>query len=89
MRAATYPRPTLRGVSHQIACYVAVLAGAILVVYANGPRARIATAIYSVTLAGMFGVSAVLHRRENRAPNFLRHEVEQPQKQAQRQAEQF
>ena len=64
LRAATHPRPTLRGVSHQVACYVAMLAGAILVVHATGARARIATAVYAASLAGMFGVSALLHRRD-------------------------
>jgi hemolysin III len=67
-------RPLLRGVSHQIACYVAVVAGVVLVACARDDRARIATTIYAVSLAGMFGVSATLHRRDwqNRAFNWWR-----------------
>lgn len=74
LRAATHPRPTLRGVSHQIAFYVAIVAGAILVAQASDVRARIATAIYASGLAGMLGVSALLHRRdwEPRAYGWLR-----------------
>lgn len=52
-------RPRLRGVSHRIAFYVALVAGGGLVI---ASRDRITTAIYAVLLAGMFGVSATLHR---------------------------
>lgn len=74
MRAATYPRPQLRGVSHQVAFYVAIVAGAILVAQASDVRTRISTAIYATGLAGMLGVSALLHRRdwEPRAYGWLR-----------------
>jgi hemolysin III len=57
-------RPRLRGVSHQIAFYVALVAGAVLVVRADDPRTMAATAIYVTLLAGMFGVSATLHRSD-------------------------
>jgi hemolysin III len=53
----------LRGVSHQIAFFVTAIAGAILV--ARVPeRSRLATLVYVCLLAGMFGVSATLHRRD-------------------------
>jgi hemolysin III len=67
-------RPRLRGVSHRFAFYVAVVAGIVLVASAVDRRAMLATAIYAVFLAGMFGVSATLHRRDwsPRAFNWLR-----------------
>ena len=57
-------RPRLRGVSHHIAFYVALVAGIALVAATGDRRAMVATAIYAVFLAGMFGVSATLHRRD-------------------------
>ena len=63
-RAATFPRPRLRGVSHQVAFFVALIAGGILVARATGLSARVATTVYATFLAGMFGVSALLHRSD-------------------------
>ena len=54
----------MRGVSHHIAFYVAVVAGAALIARVNDPRAILATAVYVTLLAGMFGVSATLHRND-------------------------
>ena len=54
----------LRGVSHRVAFYVALVAGIVLVAAAGDSRTRIATAIYATLLAGMFGVSATLHRSD-------------------------
>lgn len=58
------PRPRLRGVSHQIAFYLAVVAGAGLLAWTGDHRTLSATAIYVTLLAGMFGVSATLHRSD-------------------------
>ncbi len=68
------PRPRYRGVSHRIAFWCALVAGAVLVVYARDERARIACAVYATFLAAMFGVSATLHRADwgPRAYNWLR-----------------
>jgi hemolysin III len=55
-------KPRLRGVFHQWAFFVSVVAGAVLVSIAPAGRATLATAIYAVTVAGLFGVSAVYHR---------------------------
>jgi hemolysin III len=55
-------KPRLRGVLHQWAFFVAVVAGAVLVLVAPSGRATLATAIYAVTVAGLFGVSATYHR---------------------------
>jgi hemolysin III len=55
-------KPRLRGVLHQWAFFVSVIAGAVLVIVAPAGRATLATGIYAVTVAGLFGVSAVYHR---------------------------
>jgi hemolysin III len=57
-------RPRLRGVSHRIAFYVTLVAGAVLIEAADDRRTIIAIAIYVGFLAGMFGVSATLHRSD-------------------------
>jgi len=55
-------KPRFRGVLHQWAFFVAVAAGAVLVLVAPDGRATVATAIYAATVAGLFGVSAIYHR---------------------------
>jgi hemolysin III len=55
-------KPRLRGVSHQWAFFVSLLTGAALVVTAPGGRATLAAAIYAVSVAGLFGASALYHR---------------------------
>jgi hemolysin III len=54
--------PRLRGVFHQYAFFVAVGAGVVLAVLADGYRERIAVWIYAAALAAMFGASALYHR---------------------------
>jgi hemolysin III len=56
------PRPRLRGVLHQWAFAVSLAAGAGLVLEADSPRARLATAIYALSVAALFGTSALYHR---------------------------
>jgi hemolysin III len=55
-------KPRLRGVSHQYAFYVALAAGAALVVLARGGEARVAVGVYALSLSAMFGASALYHR---------------------------
>jgi hemolysin III len=55
-------KPRFRGVLHQWAFFVSLIAGAVLVIVAPEGRATFATAIYALTVAGLFGVSAVYHR---------------------------
>ena len=55
-------KPRLRGVSHQWACLCSVPLGVALVVAAGSARARIAVAVYAVSLVALFGVSALYHR---------------------------
>jgi hemolysin III len=54
--------PRLRGVFHQYAFFVAVAAGVVLAVLADGYRERIAVWIDVAALAAMFGASALYHR---------------------------
>lgn len=55
-------KPTLRGVSHQAAFFVAIGAGAVLLALSSGPQTLLATAVYVATLLALFGVSALYHR---------------------------
>ena len=57
-------RPRLRGVSHHIAFYVALASGAVLIAGTGDRRTMAVVALYVVSLASMFGASALLHRRD-------------------------
>jgi hemolysin III len=56
------PKPRLRGVFHQWAFFVSLVAGALLVALAPSGRAAVVGGVYAVALAGMFGASALYHR---------------------------
>jgi hemolysin III len=56
------PKPRLRGVLHQWAFFASLVLGAALVIFAPGGRGTLAAAIYAVSVAALFGVSAVYHR---------------------------
>lgn len=59
--APALQKPTLRGVSHQIAAFVAFFAGVFL--FSRAPRsASAAVAIYTVSLTALLGISAAYHR---------------------------
>ncbi len=55
-------KPTLRGVSHLVAFFVAIVAGPLLVAQATTTLARVTSSIYAVSLVALFGCSALLHR---------------------------
>ena len=55
-------RPRLRGVSHQYAFFASVAAGLALVLSAPAGLARVGALVFAITVAAMFGVSAVYHR---------------------------
>jgi hemolysin III len=55
-------KPKLRGVSHQWAFAISVVAGGALVLAADGGRATLAAGIYALSLSALFGVSALYHR---------------------------
>jgi hemolysin III len=68
-------KPRLRGVFHQYAFYVAVVAGAVAVSLSDSGRELVATWIYAAALAAMFGVSALYHRidwRSTRVRTWMR-----------------
>ncbi|KJF21514.1 hypothetical protein CJ178_28290 [Rhodococcus sp. ACPA4] len=58
-------KPRMRGWIHLWALCVSVVAGIVLVAVAGaqvGAKAALATAIYSITICGLFGISATYHR---------------------------
>ena len=55
-------KPRLRGWLHAVTFPLAVVAGTVLVVLSPTPRARATTAVFAVTAALLFGVSALYHR---------------------------
>ena len=55
-------KPRLRGVVHQWSFFVALVAGAVLVVLAPDGRATAVAAVYAAALAGLLGTSALYHR---------------------------
>jgi hemolysin III len=55
-------KPRLRGVLHQVAFFVALVAGVLLVVYADGARASTAAAVFAGSVMAMLGASALYHR---------------------------
>ncbi len=65
-------KPRLRGVSHEWAFFVSLVAGAALVVAAPNARATAAVAIYAASLSALLGVSALYHRINWRRPEIRR-----------------
>jgi hemolysin III len=61
-------KPLLRGVFHLYAFFGAVAAGIVLVAVSEGARPRTAAGVYAVSLALMFGASALYHRVPWRSP---------------------
>lgn len=55
-------KPRLRGVLHQWAFVLALPLGAVLVLAADGSRARLAAAVFAFTVVAMFAASALYHR---------------------------
>jgi len=55
-------KPRLRGVLHQWAFVVSLVAGVGLVLEAESARARVAVAVYAMSVAALFGTSAMYHR---------------------------
>lgn len=56
------PKPRFRGVSHHVAFYVALLCLPVLVLTASSGVGRTTSVIYGLSLAALFGCSALLHR---------------------------
>ena len=69
--AAQLLKPRMRGWLHFWSFVVSIGSGAVLVAVAAGlvgAAAALATAVYSVTILGLFGVSALYHRHTWRTP---------------------
>ena len=54
-------KPRLRGRLHQFAFAASIPAGLALVLAARAPPARLAAAVYALSLAGLYGTSAAFH----------------------------
>jgi hemolysin III len=55
-------KPLLRGVLHEAAFFVALVAGVLLIIYADGVRASAAAAIFAASVVVMLGASTLYHR---------------------------
>src|ERR1700742_2452623 len=55
------PKPTWRGRIHLAAFLVSLPAGLALVLLSQGVSAHVAAALFAVSLAGLFGTSAIYH----------------------------
>ncbi len=56
-------KPLARGYIHLAAFFITLCACTILIIYSNGTYAIFASVIYSVSLIGQYGVSALYHTR--------------------------
>jgi hemolysin III len=65
-------KPRLRGVSHEWAFFISLLAGAGLIAAAPSGHARFAMAVYAFSLSGLLGTSALYHRVDWRRPEIRR-----------------
>src|SRR5690349_3813897 len=66
MKPADLGKPRLRGRLHQYAFFVALVCGVVLcsiAAFRPGVAPFVSTLIYSVTVCGLFGISALYHRR--------------------------
>ncbi|HET9724349.1 MAG TPA: hemolysin III family protein [Actinomycetota bacterium] len=70
-RPAASAKPRLRGRIHEVAFFISVPAGLALVALADGWTARLAAAVYALSLVAVFGSSAAYHRG-NWSPAALR-----------------
>jgi hemolysin III len=59
---AAPPKPLLRGVSHEVAFFVTLVAGGVLLAHAPNRAAMVGLGVYIASLATQFGVSALYHR---------------------------
>jgi hemolysin III len=68
-------KPLLRGVSHQFAFFVFLLANAVLFLSVEGTAGRLAVLVYGASACFLFGVSALYHRRRwsERGERLVRH----------------
>jgi hemolysin III len=65
-------KPRLRGVTHEWAFFISLVAGAGLIAAAPSGQSRLAMAIYAASLSGLLGTSALYHRVNWRRPEIRR-----------------
>src|SRR5215216_1453080 len=65
-------KPRLRGVTHEWAFFVSLIAGAGLIAAAPSGHARLGVAIYAFSLSALLGTSALYHRVNWRRPEIRR-----------------
>jgi hemolysin III len=65
-------KPRLRGVAHEWAFFISLVAGAGLIAAAPSGHARLAMAIYAFSLSALLGTSALYHRVNWRRPEIRR-----------------
>jgi hemolysin III len=65
-------KPRLRGVTHEWAFFISLVAGAALILAAPSGQSRIAMSIYAFSLSGLLGTSALYHRVNWRRPEIRR-----------------
>jgi hemolysin III len=65
-------KPRLRGVTHEWAFFISLVAGGALIAAAPSGHARLAMAIYAFSLSGLLGTSALYHRVNWRRPEIRR-----------------
>jgi hemolysin III len=61
-RCVHYPRPRLRGWLHLVWFEVSLITGTLLLAITHGAARITAVAVYTVTVSGLFGTSALYHR---------------------------
>jgi hemolysin III len=60
--AYSTPRPRMRGRLHQIAFFASLPLGGALIALAESTAARAATAVYALSMSGLYAASAAYHR---------------------------
>jgi hemolysin III len=55
-------KPRLRGVFHQVAFFVSMVSGVVLIVVAPTLGSKLIMAVYALSISTLFGVSALFHR---------------------------
>src|SRR5690348_14924970 len=60
--SSAIPKPLLRGVLHQVAFWISLVVGTLLIVGAEGTPRQAAAAVFAGSVAVCFGVSALYHR---------------------------
>ena len=63
-RLLVRPRPRYRGVLHRWAALASILVGVVITIRADGTRATVALAVFSVGVFAMLATSALVHSRD-------------------------